>query len=102
MRTSSIRPAANTWPPTSPAATSTTRSPASSCELSYRSNQQRSPELTSLLPNYYDIARDFTPPDYQDAVAGPGITGAVACEFGAVEPLAEARWVQRCHDTTGT
>ena len=71
-------------------------------ELSYRWMHQQSPELTFLLPNYYDIARDFTPNDYRDAVAGTGITGVVACEFGAVEPLAEARWVQRCHDTTGT
>src|SRR5688572_23090399 len=33
MRTSSIRSAASTWPPTTPAATSTMRSPASSCAL---------------------------------------------------------------------
>ena len=33
QRTSSTRPAASTWPPTSPAATSTMRSPASSCAL---------------------------------------------------------------------
>lgn len=70
-------------------------------ELSYQWIEQRNPKLTHLLPNYYDIARDFTPTDYQDAVAGTGITGTVACEFGAVESLAEARWVQRCHDTTG-
>src|SRR3954463_7605602 len=33
MATSSTSPAASTWPPTSPAETSTVRSPASSCAL---------------------------------------------------------------------
>ena len=39
--------------------------------------------------------------DYQNAVAGTGIARVAACEFGAVDPLAEARWIHRCHDTTG-
>ncbi|MGS0684826.1 amidohydrolase family protein [Nakamurella sp. GG22] len=70
--------------------------------LTYRWIEQRSPALTSLLANYYDIARDFGPADYRDAVAGTGITGVVACEFGAEDPWAEARWIQHCHDTTGS
>jgi predicted TIM-barrel fold metal-dependent hydrolase len=71
-------------------------------ELSYRWINQRSAALTFLLANYYDIARDFGPREYQDAVAGTGITTTIACEFGAVDPFAEARWVQHCHDTTST
>ncbi len=70
--------------------------------LTYRWMEQRSPELTSLLANYYDIAHDFGPADYRDAVAASGISGVVACEFGAEDSAAEARWIQHCHDTTGT
>lgn len=71
-------------------------------EFHYRWIDQRSPALTHLLANYYDIACGFGPLDYVAATAGAGITRLVACEFGAVDPLAEARWVQGCHDTTGT
>ncbi len=71
-------------------------------DLSYRWIEQRSPALTHLLADYYDIARDFTPSDYRAAVAGTGVDTLVACEFGATDPLAEARWIQRCHDETGT
>jgi predicted TIM-barrel fold metal-dependent hydrolase len=71
-------------------------------ELRYRWIEPRNPALTHLLSNYYDIARDFTPADYTRAVAGTGITAVVACEFGAADPIAEAQWVQRCHDATGT
>ncbi len=71
-------------------------------DLSYRWIEQRTPALTHLLSNYYDIARSFTPSDYRAAVAGTGVAGVVACEFGATDPLAEARWIQRCHEESGT
>ena len=70
--------------------------------LSYRWIEERSPALTALLANYYDIARDYPPGDYRSDVDPAGVTASVACEFGAVDPIAEARWVQRCHDDTGT
>lgn len=70
--------------------------------LSYGWIDRPSPALTHLLTNYYDIARDFGPADYHEAVAGSGVSRVVACEFGAVDALAEARWVQECHDATGT
>jgi predicted TIM-barrel fold metal-dependent hydrolase len=70
--------------------------------LSYGWIDRPSPALTHLLTNYYDIARDFGPAEYREAVAGSGVARVVACEFGAVDALAEARWVQECHDATGT
>ena len=70
--------------------------------LKYRWIDQPNAALTHLLPNYYDVAHDFGPADYRDAVADTDIRELVACEFGAVDPLAEARWIQSCHDRTGT
>lgn len=70
--------------------------------LRYRWIEQRSPALTALLANYYDIARDYSPSDYRADVDPAGVTAGVACEFGAVDPVAEAEWVQRCHDEAGT
>lgn len=70
--------------------------------LSYGWIDRPSPVLTHLLTNYYDIARDFGPAEYRQAVTGSAVSRVVACEFGAVDALAEARWVQECHDATGT
>ncbi len=71
-------------------------------QLSYRWMEQHSAALTFLLPNYYDIARDFAPAAYREAAASAGITGVVACEFGAADPVTEVRWIQQCHDDSGT
>ena len=70
--------------------------------LGYRWIDEPSPALTHLLANYYDVAREFGPAEYRRAVEDCGVERVVACEFGAVDPLAEARWVQQCHDATGT
>jgi predicted TIM-barrel fold metal-dependent hydrolase len=71
-------------------------------ELGYHWIEQPSPALRHLQANYYDIAHDFGPAEYRRAVEDCGVARVVACEFGAVDPLAEARWMQQCHDTTGT
>lgn len=71
-------------------------------ELGYHWIDRPSPALTHLLANYYDIAHDFRPSEYRHAVEDCGVVRVVACEFGAVDPLAEARWMQQCHDATGT
>ena len=70
--------------------------------LRYGWLEQRSPALTALLANYYDIARDYSPSDYRSDVDPAGVTATVACEFGAADAVAEAEWVQRCHDVIGT
>jgi predicted TIM-barrel fold metal-dependent hydrolase len=70
--------------------------------LRYQWIDQHSPALTALLENYYDIARDYSPRDYRADVDPAGVTASVACEFGAADGVAEAAWVQRCHDETGT
>ena len=53
--------------------------------------------LEALLDDYYDIAHDYRPADYDADVEGQMV--AVACEFGAADPVAEAIWVQRCADS---
>lgn len=70
--------------------------------LDYRWIEQVNPALTHLLANYYDIAHVFGPSEYQEAVADSGVGRLVACEFGAVDPVAEARWVQECQSRTGS
>jgi predicted TIM-barrel fold metal-dependent hydrolase len=70
--------------------------------LRYRWIEPPSPALTALLANYYDIAHDYSPRDYRSDVEPAGVTASVACEFGAEDAIAEAEWVQRCHDETGT
>ena len=70
--------------------------------LRYPWIDEQSPALTALLANYYDIAHDYSPDDYRSDVDPAGVTASVACEFGAIDGIAEAEWVQRCHDETGT
>ncbi|HRD63111.1 MAG TPA: amidohydrolase family protein [Nocardioides sp.] len=70
--------------------------------ITYGWIERPTPLLTHLLPDYYSIARSYPPAAYHDDVAGAGITRMVACEFGAVDAIAEARWIQECHDNTGT
>jgi predicted TIM-barrel fold metal-dependent hydrolase len=70
-------------------------------DLTYAWIANPSPKLTRLLPNYYDIARDFGPADYESAVGDTAIAAVIACEFGASDPRAEVDWIQRCHDDTG-
>jgi predicted TIM-barrel fold metal-dependent hydrolase len=70
-------------------------------ELRYPWIEQTNPVLVNLLENYYDIAHDYGVADYRRDV-GDRVGAAVACEFGAADGLAEAEWIQRCHDATGT
>lgn len=70
-------------------------------DLRYPWIEQQNPVLVNLLANYYDIAHDYGVEDYRRDV-GDRVGAAVACEFGAADGVAEAEWVQRCHDTTGT
>ncbi|EHR61060.1 putative TIM-barrel fold metal-dependent hydrolase [Saccharomonospora cyanea NA-134] len=63
--------------------------------------RQRSPVLEALLENYYDIACDYSVPDYLSDVSGERLVKSVACEFGAADAVAEAEWVQREADDHG-
>ena len=63
--------------------------------------QQRVPALEALLDNYYDIAHDYDIDDYLAGVDDARLTASVACEFGAADPVAEARWVQGEADRRG-
>lgn len=59
---------------------------------------ERSPVLEALLANYYDIAHDYGPADHARDMGDTVLAGSVACEFGAVDPVAEATWVQSLAD----
>jgi predicted TIM-barrel fold metal-dependent hydrolase len=56
-------------------------------------------KLSFLLANYFDIARNYGPSDYRREAAPAA--GAVACEFGADDHVAEATWVQAGASRTG-
>ena len=58
----------------------------------------REPKLEALLSNYYDIACDYSVSDYRAQVCEEPIVASVACEFGAADGVAEARWIQDCAD----
>jgi predicted TIM-barrel fold metal-dependent hydrolase len=71
--------------------------------LGYTWIPERSPVLEALLDDYhdldyYDIARDYCPDHYADDMSAVARAGSVACEFGAVDPVAEATWVQELTD----
>ena len=70
--------------------------------LDYPWIDRRNPVLTALLANYYDVAHDYDVASYRRDVPDPRVRASVACEFGAADGLAEARWVQSCHDASGS
>jgi predicted TIM-barrel fold metal-dependent hydrolase len=61
--------------------------------------EMKSPVLQDLLPNYYDAAHTYSPLDYRVDVNAEPISASVACEFGAADGVAEARWVQECAES---
>jgi predicted TIM-barrel fold metal-dependent hydrolase len=63
--------------------------------------QRRVPALEALLDNYYDIAHDYDIDDYLADMGDVRLAASVACEFGAADPVAEARWVQCEADRRG-
>jgi len=69
--------------------------------LAYPWIEEPRPALTALLANYYDIAHDYDVGSYSADVGSERPVATVACEFGAGDGLAEARYVQRCADEWG-
>jgi predicted TIM-barrel fold metal-dependent hydrolase len=69
--------------------------------LAYPWIEEPRPALTALLANYYDIAHDYDVGSYSADVGSKRPAATVACEFGAGDGLAEARYVQRCADEWG-
>lgn len=69
--------------------------------LAYPWIEEPRPALTALLANYYDIAHDYDVGSYSADVGFERPAATVACEFGAGDGLAEARYVQRCADEWG-
>lgn len=69
--------------------------------LEYPWIRQPQPVLQNLLANYYDIAHDYDPRDYESDVATNPPRAGVACEFGAADGVAEAGYVQHLADTAG-
>lgn len=69
--------------------------------LEYPWIRRRVPALEALLDTYYDIAHDYDVDGYLSDVADGRLVTSVASEFGAADPTAEARWIQRCADTHG-
>jgi predicted TIM-barrel fold metal-dependent hydrolase len=63
--------------------------------------QRRNPVVEALLENYYEIAHDYGIDDYRADARDRRLVRSVACEFGAADPVAEARWVQRAADARG-
>jgi predicted TIM-barrel fold metal-dependent hydrolase len=70
-------------------------------QLAYPWIEEPRPALTALLANYYDIAHDYDVQSYSADVGSERPAAAVACEFGARDGLAEARYVQRCAEEWG-
>ncbi|GAA2884363.1 amidohydrolase [Pseudonocardia halophobica] len=66
--------------------------------IGYSWIRDRSRVLEALLSNYYDCARDYGGDDYADDMSTVPLAGSVACEFGAVDPVAEATWIQQLAD----
>jgi predicted TIM-barrel fold metal-dependent hydrolase len=68
--------------------------------LAYPWIRHRSPVLEALLDNYYDAAHDYDVGRYRSDTDGR-VVQWVACEFGAADPVAEAKWVQHCSESYG-
>jgi predicted TIM-barrel fold metal-dependent hydrolase len=69
--------------------------------LDYPWIRSRSPALTALLENYYDIARDYGVEEYRSDFSEQSPVMSVACEYGASDGVAEASWIQRCSERHG-
>jgi predicted TIM-barrel fold metal-dependent hydrolase len=70
--------------------------------LEYPWIRRRNPVLQALLDNYYDAAHDYDVGSYRSDVADGRVVKWVACEFGAADAVAEARWMQHRSDACGS